>query len=219
MKELTIEEKAKRYDEAIKVAKGNYETIMQMNNDCTFSKEGIVNTFLRMFPELKESEDEKIRKALRERIINYDPNNEILIKEEGISQRQFLAWIEKQGQVRCTSVGKKEATGVLKEMLDDVGMKEQKQEWSEEDKYLCTQIEGVLQECWIKNLVHFGLYKKMRDFLKSLKDRVQPQSQWKPSDEQMNAFDAILVYNPPCSNECRNHLITLYNELKKLREE
>lgn len=31
-----------------------------------------------LFPELKELEDERIRKALRERIIRYDPNNEIL---------------------------------------------------------------------------------------------------------------------------------------------
>ena len=86
MKELTIEEKARAYDEALirgsrlwecgEITKENYEYI---------------------FPSLKESEDERIRKALRERIIRYDPNNEILIKECGISQKQFLAWLEKQG--------------------------------------------------------------------------------------------------------------------------
>lgn len=51
-----------------------------------------------IFPELAESEDERIRKAIRNHIIGYDPNNEILIKEEGISEKQMLAWLEKQGE-------------------------------------------------------------------------------------------------------------------------
>lgn len=49
-----------------------------------------------LFPELKENEDERIRKAIRNHIIGYDPNNEILVKEEGISEKQMLAWLEKQ---------------------------------------------------------------------------------------------------------------------------
>ena len=56
MKELSIEEKARRYDEAIKIAKRNYENIAKMDKDCTFSKEVIVYTFHHIFPELKESE-------------------------------------------------------------------------------------------------------------------------------------------------------------------
>jgi hypothetical protein len=90
MKELSIEEKAKAYDEAIKKAEVLYKTAEPMSG-CNVLLETV-------FPELKESEDERIRKALRERIIRYDPNNEILIKEEGISQRQFIAWLEKQGE-------------------------------------------------------------------------------------------------------------------------
>ena len=85
-----------------------------------------------LFPELKESEDERIRKALRERIIRYDPNNEILIKEEGISQRQFLAWIEKQAQ---------------------------KHDWSERDEKLLNDAISLADECddielrdWLKSI-------------------------------------------------------------------
>ena len=91
MKELSIEEKAKAYDEAIERANElNYVS----DKDSLQRK-----TVEHIFPQLKESEeDERIRKALRERIIRYDPNNEILIKEEGISQRQFIAWLEKQGK-------------------------------------------------------------------------------------------------------------------------
>lgn len=52
MKELTIEEKAKRYDEALKKAKRLYE-------------EGTITECLcHIFPELKESEDEKIKEAI-----------------------------------------------------------------------------------------------------------------------------------------------------------
>jgi hypothetical protein len=75
------------YKEKLEEAKRLYETA---NADQKYVLESL-------FPELAESEDERIRKALRERIIRYDPNNEILIKEEGISQRQFIAWLEKQG--------------------------------------------------------------------------------------------------------------------------
>ena len=87
---MTTEEKARRYDEAITKARNIVNSI----NVGLIGK----NSFEAVFPELKESEDEKIRKALRERIIRYDPNNEILIKEEGISQRQFIDWIENQNK-------------------------------------------------------------------------------------------------------------------------
>jgi len=101
MKELSTEEKARRYDEAIAVAKSNYETIMQMNNDCTFAKEGIVNTFHHIFPELKETIDgEKIRKTLIENFKWFGDNypeakwgkdNDLLVKN-------IIAWLEKQGE-------------------------------------------------------------------------------------------------------------------------
>ena len=86
---------------------------------------------------------------------------------------------------------------------------EQKPAWSEEDKKMFVNIKACLRNATNKD------YSAELNWLKSLKDRCT----WKPSKEQMNAFDAVLVYNPPCSNECRNHLITLYNKLKKLREE
>ena len=85
--------------------------------------------------------------------------------------------------------------------------------WSEKDESMRTRCIGILGKCYMGELPT-----KVEEELNWLKS-IRPKSQWKPSDEQMKAFDAVLVYNPPCSNECRNHLITLYNELKKLREE
>jgi len=90
---MTTEEKAKAYDKALEKAR-----LL-----CAYpTTKPFISDLQDLFPELTESEDERIRKALRERIINYDPNNEILIKEEGISQKQFLAWIEKQGEQKPT---------------------------------------------------------------------------------------------------------------------
>jgi hypothetical protein len=99
MKELSIEEKARAYDEAIEKAK-KWHNAPNVDKIPTFGNRIIED----IFPELYESDDERIRKTLRKRIIRYDPNNEILIKEEGISQKQFLAWLEKQGEQKSMKV-------------------------------------------------------------------------------------------------------------------
>jgi hypothetical protein len=80
MKELSIEEKAKAYDEAIERAK-------QLSKELTV--DDIVEE---IFPALKESEDEKIRKQIKQ-----------FIRSRGMSLAQskvdsWIAWIEKQGE-------------------------------------------------------------------------------------------------------------------------
>ena len=80
MKELSIEEKAKAYDEALKRAIKHHD------------KDGLTleqyETIDIIFPELKESKDERIRKE----IIKY-------IKT-GTYHKDWLAWLEKQGDKR-----------------------------------------------------------------------------------------------------------------------
>lgn len=83
MKELTIEEKAKRYNEL----KVKAQQIHNKENDVL-----ILHTIEEMFPELKEFKDENIRDFLVE-----------FIKACGWSEKQFppkekcIAWLEKQG--------------------------------------------------------------------------------------------------------------------------
>ena len=79
MKELTIEEKAKAYDEALKVLH-KYDGANIMFSQSLKEE---------MFPELKESEDEKIRKEII-RFIRMEVEDEIV-------GNQWLAWLEKQG--------------------------------------------------------------------------------------------------------------------------
>lgn len=89
MKELSIEEKAKRYDEAIERAKGMH-------------KEGMMPERIEyIFPELAESEDEKIRKD----IISFveqaiDAGYGIISKER---KEKWIAWLEKQ-KVETTDI-------------------------------------------------------------------------------------------------------------------
>ena len=68
MKELSIEEKAKRYDEAIETTRKWYDS---NTND------GYRGIFEDIFPELKESEDERIRKELLEHCKNQELKTEL----------------------------------------------------------------------------------------------------------------------------------------------
>lgn len=88
MEKLTIQQKARAYDEAVCKMK----EIITMDNTLTIPRE--IGEYL--FPELKESEDEKIRKELIEKVketpacIGFNDKNAV------------LAWLEKQStpQVR-----------------------------------------------------------------------------------------------------------------------
>ena len=83
MKELSIEEKARRYDEAIKRAKELLEIGVKDTRD--------KRVVLSFFPELKESEDEKMRKSIIYALRNggfYDNDK----------TDEAIAWLEKQGE-------------------------------------------------------------------------------------------------------------------------
>lgn len=306
MKELTIEEKAQRYDEALKVIKDNLDTLNEVTKTGAegVDIQAIKNCFYRAFPELKESEGEQIRKAL----LRFHKST---IDIDGIKGEDILTWLEKQCEQKLTVPKwryKNDNTPLLRDSLilnkygcvckspsgalvNDVWVMdygelaklpkeeiekqdeqkpadkiEQETAWSENDEYVIERLFCLLnneQENCPQLSCDFQEIQEFKDWLKSLKDRVQPkqewseedererkhcvdflnhpdmieaapniangckdwlkslrpQNRWKPSDEQMNAFDAVLVYNPPCSDKCRSNLITLYNELKKLREE
>jgi len=84
MKELTIEQKAKAYDEALEIAK-----------ECL--KDGTITTIARdyiwkIFPELKDSENERIRKEIVDFITSSN--------KYGTNERceAWLDWLEKQGK-------------------------------------------------------------------------------------------------------------------------
>ena len=88
MKELSIEEKAKRYDEALTKARNIVNSI----NVGLIGKD----SFETVFPELRESEDERIRKAIVKMISDIDGGSPF--EKYGIIKKEALAWLEKQGE-------------------------------------------------------------------------------------------------------------------------
>lgn len=80
MKELSIEQKAKAYDEALKVLH-KYDGANIMFSQSLKEE---------MFPELKESEDERTRKEIVQ-FIRMEVEDEIV-------GNKLLAWLEKQGE-------------------------------------------------------------------------------------------------------------------------
>ena len=92
MKELSTEEKARAYDEAI----NRMKHYVVDEYGCSRIKVADV------FPELKESEDERIRKELIRAFTVTADKRDYEIYGNGITYKQVLAWLEKQStpQVR-----------------------------------------------------------------------------------------------------------------------
>lgn len=83
MKKLTIAEKAQRYDEAIKKIK----YVMEHDVQPVLNKEDLQE----IFPELTESDDEKIRKGIIRCVKGNMPDNDF--------RKKYIAWLEKQKSV------------------------------------------------------------------------------------------------------------------------
>ena len=90
---MTQEEKAKAYDEVIERAK-------KVLLDCTSEEQKVVEYIT---PELKESEDERIRKRIVDII-----NGALGVRPTETEQKELLTWLEKQGEQKpnpCENCG------------------------------------------------------------------------------------------------------------------
>ena len=79
-------------------------------------------------------------------------------------------------------------------------------EWSEEDERIYQSIIDILTKQGFQTQVNW---------FKFIKDRVLPQSQWKPSDEQIDALEDAIA--DAVSSIQKNMLNSLYQDLKKLK--
>lgn len=226
MKELSIEEKAKAYDEAIERAESIYnETAIPSATTkgiCTY-----------IFPELKESEDDRMIQYFKD-LAPFDKADELYDKY-GFSHKDAIAWLEKQGEQKLLYVNDnaKEMFINALERVEEQNKKgykltdcdknswwedfkaytsciiEQKPaSWSKEDEKQARQIERIVHDgCTQK------LQKQIADWFESLKERYT----WKPSEEQMNTLE-YYMHTLIC-NEHKEVLFGLYADLKKLKEE
>lgn len=151
-KVMTQEEKAKTYDETLERAK-----------ECL--KDGTITTIARdyiweIFPELKESEDESIRKELIEQvayIIPYD--DEVDSEGDALSTYQkridkYRAWLEKQGEKKS-------------------------REWHSEDEQnlnvVLSFIEDEYLRRWLKDIIH-AKYEQCAGCINDMKEtKVEPK--------------------------------------------
>ena len=113
MKELPIEQKAKAYDEVV----NKLRHFIAQGVDPLITRADVQD----FFPELKESEDEKIRKALIDgfTVMKESKNCGKTFSNHNIPVADILNWLEKQG--------------------------EQKPAWSENDKKMFVNIKACLR--------------------------------------------------------------------------
>lgn len=94
-----------------------------------------------------------------------------------------------------------------------------KQGWSEEDEDMCYKATAVINRLCAEGKEYVwsvNTLKKLFYWLKSLKDRVQPQNTWKPSDEQIKGIECAIKTLQHQLNVKDKRLNSLYNDLKKL---
>ena len=210
MKELSIEEKARRYDEAIK----RVENIKTGKCETTFMfTEGL---FEYIFPELKESEDDGIREWLIGYFNQYIIDGMPQVFGNGLNVKDVIAWLKKQGEQKAIEwsgkIGSKSAKGKLKEMLDS----KEKTAWSEEDNVF---FKAIIRDIENVQYISEDAKKDRINWLKSLKERVQPTNTWKPSDEQIEALDDFIYAKYPNIGKHGAEVKSLYQDLKKLKGE
>ena len=93
---MTLEDKAKAYDEVIKVIKDNLDALNEITETGAevVNIQSIKNCFYRAFPELKESEDERIKRCISDAVRKYG----VEFATGTITKEEMLAWLEKQGK-------------------------------------------------------------------------------------------------------------------------
>ena len=161
-----------------------------------------------IFPELKESEDERIKR-----------NIIAALKGEGYYDcdltNECIAWLEKQGE---KPQGKSALEASKEKKIDNANKVEQSSAWSEEDDYnvqcLVAKVTSDIQNG------NVGRNQELIDWLKSIKDRVQPQNLWKPSEEQMDALEHFVrsIGESGYASPYDNNTKLIYSLLEQLKQ-
>lgn len=157
-----------------------------------------------VFPELKESEDERIRKMILDLVS---------ISGNGNQWEEINAWLEKQKEQKPTD------SEEIFESVDnafrrgrEVGFREGVEsvktvECSEEDR---KNIADFLYE------LNVGFTQAAaKDRAKDILSIIRPQPHWKPSEEQMRVLNKVVNGDVLLTTQHKN-LESLYNDLKSL---
>ena len=142
---MTQEEKARAYDKAIEKIK----YVMANGVSPTLNKEDLED----IFSELKESEDEKIRKAILDHLTMMWGNGQDDVC--GVHVEDAIAWLDKQGEQKSPILSNS----------SNIGKK-----WTEEDEELFQHCCGAVAAADYYTLED---KEEMENWLKSLKKRME----------------------------------------------
>ena len=142
----------KAYKEALERCKKEFDF-----SNLAYSHEEIKQKLEHVFPELKENEDEKIRKEITE-FLKRASGGFLDATTHCKTFGKWLTWLEKQGEQKS---------------------------WSEEDEKLLNSAISLVYEVGDINL---------HSWLKSIKDRVQPQPKQEWSKEDSKRLDRIYKF-------------------------
>lgn len=179
-----MEDYKKKYEEALERAK---------------CYKGLIAEMKIVFPELQENEDEEIRKE----IIQSIQDNMCVIHKD-----KCITWLEKQGEqkpiisedairegVAHFGITQYQITNWLKKYINVVN---QKPAWSEEDENMWARVINEIEAIKSNSSTVFekNIAQDKIDWLKSLKERVQPQN-FTVTDEELaqakkNAYNDVL---------------------------
>lgn len=200
--------------------KETLDTIKQMVADGVLGQEAAE----KYFPELAESEDEKIRKGI---IALVEQSSEILAPK---NQQCMIAYLEKQGEKNSIKYDFLKKFGFTENGYDPMNIlmtikqewpmvwekmlyQERKPEWSEEDLIMIDKmIKNFEAAQKIAEQANFSYLPEI-NFLKSLKDR--RSKQWEPTEGHLKGLRRG-IKNTEVGTDAWYDLQDLYEQLKEL---
>jgi hypothetical protein len=102
MSELSVEQKANRYDKILKEVKDFFEGKQKMQNDIT-------KTLEHLFPELNDPNDEQMWELVKNYVSNI---SDLALKTNHITREYLISWLKKQEQLKKTSIWKHWKNGI-----------------------------------------------------------------------------------------------------------
>ena len=224
----------KKYKEVLKVIENLYNVVRyQSSSDALLTSQ----TLEKAFPELKESEDEMVRKAIVKIISDIDGG--FPFEKHGIIKKNALAWLENQGKSVRVEAAMKEleeksrlfteahkgesSDEILAEMRGEHKPIEENKgnlggispKWSEEDERAIGIIKIALEHPYDME----GKWDRMftLDWLKSLKNRVlpQPKQEWSEEDEKISKDVTHYLYNNVPDMDDLSNMINWLKSLKQ----
>lgn len=242
---MTQEEKAKAYDEALKIAQC-WLNAPQIIEDCGYTVEDAIQS---IFPVLKESEDERIRKEIISAILSgrvYDTDligaGHIFQLDKEVADK-WIAYLEKQKEqkpilsdrdstdfeievheiiAQARNDSRLNDADVLKQFEKEAAfalmLKANKLIWQKPAEV--DESTKRLNDNWMKQ--HFDDYKEQKPgeippYVTGIKGEPDPAGVWKPREEQMKALNEIV--NILAASPFLHQNDYLFNILNGLREE